>query len=583
MIKKMSIILMLLCSCLCLHAQWHTVKGQVVEYDGTTKRKPIPYVEISVMGAGSAVSDQNGLFELKFRVLKAGNKAKVNRIVKKGYVIFNNDEIEEWVIPADPDEKFTVVMCSVDRINKIRQTIYDAAQSRISQTIDNQRKAYDKNLKKKLISRDEYEQKIADLKNEMENRLTDAEKFLEKFVYIDITTINRTEKQILKLIEKGKFEEAMMIYDKENLIEKYAEQTRTLDKEEKAQSTILKTLQGQKQERDSLFATIKRQINLLLALGGSSNVDRVEELYRTTTEIDTTYLPALHAYGDFLYGQLQYEKSQKIYAMLERNAQSYDQDQYLHGTVMEAAAKRLMNEREEAETLLVQALTIIDTVPHNHRIKGLALYHLGQIKISQNDMTKSIEYYLQSIKEYEQTYETDTLNQKYMYDLARVETACGAAYDDIDQGDEAIKHHQRSIEIMTKAYKQKARGNTAMLAYAHQYLARSYDGRIDHTMFDKALEHYEIADTLYQKVDEINPQAYKYYLALLHSDKGTGYFEHGMCKEAMKELELSNEIFKEMITKGYGNQKTCEEIIRYNEGFIEKIHQTSQQDSLPVR
>ena len=410
----------------------------------------------------------------------------------------------------------------------------------------------------------------------MEKRLYNAEKFLEKFVYVDITKINSTEKNILKLIQKGQFEEAMMMYDKENLIEKYAQQTRTIEKETQAQSAIRNTLQGQKQERDSLFGTIKRQINLLLALGGGKNVDRATELYRMTTEIDTTYLPALHAYGDFLYGQLKYENSYKAFTMLERNAKARNQDQYLHGKVMAAAAKRLLNQRKEAEAQLMQALEIIDTIAHNSKIKGLALYHLGQINSTDGKTEQAIEYYQRSIEEYEQVYTTDTLNEKYIYNLARVETACGSAFDDMNRQEEAVTHHLKAIQLMEKAYRQKERGNTAMLAYAHQYLARSYDGREDHTMFDKALEHYMIADTLYQKVANINPQAYSYYLGLLHSDIGTGYFEHGMHKEALAELEISNQIFKEMVAKKYGHQSTCEDMIKYNNKFIEQINQALQ-------
>ena len=63
--------------------------GYVKEYNGVEEKTPLPGVELQVVGSPSAVSDEQGRFELHFAVLKPGQAVKYNEIYKPGYILFN--------------------------------------------------------------------------------------------------------------------------------------------------------------------------------------------------------------------------------------------------------------------------------------------------------------------------------------------------------------------------------------------------------------------------------------------------------------------------------------------------------------
>ena len=50
--------------------------GYVKEYNGVEEKTPLPGVELQVVGSPSAVSDEQGRFELHFAVLKPGIKKR---------------------------------------------------------------------------------------------------------------------------------------------------------------------------------------------------------------------------------------------------------------------------------------------------------------------------------------------------------------------------------------------------------------------------------------------------------------------------------------------------------------------------
>lgn len=83
--------------------------GYVKEYNGVEEKTPLPGVELQVVGSPSAVSDEQGRFELHFAVLKPGQAVKYNEIYKPGYILFNKEALEIWRI-SDNKTPFVVVM-----------------------------------------------------------------------------------------------------------------------------------------------------------------------------------------------------------------------------------------------------------------------------------------------------------------------------------------------------------------------------------------------------------------------------------------------------------------------------------------
>ena len=94
-------------------------KGKVMQYQGKTSKTVLGGVEILAANAGSTISGAQGEFSLNFKKLKAGDRVKIMRVEKNGYILFNKEAVDQWHI-SRTGQPFTIVMCKEEKYREIR-------------------------------------------------------------------------------------------------------------------------------------------------------------------------------------------------------------------------------------------------------------------------------------------------------------------------------------------------------------------------------------------------------------------------------------------------------------------------------
>lgn len=305
-----AIALLFLCCC-CAFAQTRQ-NGIVKEYNEQLAKTALGQVEIVVTNAGSTASDSKGRFQLEFRTLKPGDKVNVRRIEKLGYVVFNKEAIDQWIISKDK-KPFTIVMCQGERFKKIRDN-YNAVSSA---SYEKQRKDDEMRLENERrvgkLKEEEYVRAMKALKDEYDRQLENLDNYIDRFARIDLNELSDQEASIIHLVQNGEIDAAIELYEKLSYINTYKQECENLDELGKAKRTLRKLRDQKVLSRDSIYASILRQVNTYALAGGSTNFEKARKLLYDCAIADTTHLDAVWEYAYFMDNQNEHDEAIRFY------------------------------------------------------------------------------------------------------------------------------------------------------------------------------------------------------------------------------------------------------------------------------
>ena len=292
--KKGFVIFILVILCVPVSSQT-VLNGRVLEYRGSDKKMPLGNVELIIQDAGSTVSSQNGNFTLYFRTKHKGDAVKVIRIERLGYEVFNTEALSQWNI----GDSFTIIMCSSARFKSLRDNYFKVSSESYAKQYKAEQKRLAKRRKATKMREAEYQAQLQQLKNDYEEQLERLDAYVEHFARIDLSELSATEKEIIALVQKGKIEQAIAEYEKQNYLDKYKKQSEDIQKIDSAIVRIDNLLRFKVESRDSIFRVLNRQIDLYHQKGGEDELRKVGELLRTAAEADTTNIVVVMKYAEF--------------------------------------------------------------------------------------------------------------------------------------------------------------------------------------------------------------------------------------------------------------------------------------------
>lgn len=193
--------------------------GFVKEYNGEQDKTPLAGVELSVLGAPSTVSDSYGKYELHFAVLKPGESVKCNEVYKSGYVVFNQDALDYWRISRSRTP-FVIIMCREDAFRQLKKRFYKIIEKSYKEEYLKQKAI----ALQTIIDKNELQTKLIQLQKDYEEKLSNINTYVELFARIDRSEMDSIEARTLKLVENGKIEEGIRIYEELKLLEQTEEQ-----------------------------------------------------------------------------------------------------------------------------------------------------------------------------------------------------------------------------------------------------------------------------------------------------------------------------------------------------------------------
>ena len=110
-------------------------RGQVLEYQGTNPKTPLPRVHIAATNASATQSDADGHFTLQFRTLHAGDAIQFRRIELSGYEVMNSEALEVARVArpqgvSDDEAPLRIIMAQRETLRRLREGYRAVSQQR---------------------------------------------------------------------------------------------------------------------------------------------------------------------------------------------------------------------------------------------------------------------------------------------------------------------------------------------------------------------------------------------------------------------------------------------------------------------
>ena len=499
-----TIALLFLCCC-CAFAQT-SQEGVVKEYNEQLAKTALGQVEIVVTNAGSTVSDSKGRFRLEFRTLKPGDKVKVKRIEKLGYVIFNKEAIDQWIISKDK-KPFAIVMCQGERFKKIRDNYnaissasYKKQRGKDEMRLENERKAG-------ILKEEESEKAMKALKDEYDRQLENLDNYIDRFARIDLNELSDQEASIIQLVQTGEIEAAIEVYEKLSFINAYKRECENLDELGKAKRTLRKLREQKILSRDSIFASILRQVNTYALAGGVANFEKARKLLYECAIADTTHLDAVWEYAYFMDNQNEYKEAIKFYniyvnqctdklsqtslynnlgAIYEKN-QEFDKAEHYFKTNLAYTQERYSRDKKANWDIIIRDF-------HN----------LGTMYDDWGKSDSAAVYFKKAFAVYSEL--SDSLTDEEMADKSMLYNNYGAFCFKQGDFDNAALNYGIAHDIRRTLYDKDNLRYKAVLAMTLHNIGALHQAQKE---FDMAWKYYLESFRMRKQLVESNPRAYK--------------------------------------------------------------------------
>lgn len=536
---KRSLLYILLCAISPVMLAQSMQRGVVLEYNEKNEKTPLANVEIVVANAGSTVTDANGEFQLRFRQLKPGDRVQVRRIAKTNYEIFNQEVLDQWRISAD-DIPFTIILCRSDRLNETRSNMIRTATKSFERKYDYDVKQITIQYKKGNISKEEYENKANELRDEYQRRLENLDEYIDRFARIDLSSLNSVEAQVVKLVRDGKFDEAIDLYDKEDLVNKLVSQSESIT-DLRLDADKLKVAASQiAQQRDSISRMVHRHIDLLQLQGGAENAMRVHSILHDVAFSDTTYTPAMYEYAESSASLSMHEEALSIYESLSSTARACnDLVALAKAQIHKGAILNISQRYSECLPVLRDALLSLDslrlletdTLRYLETISYGCRY-LGQNLISLHQADEGRLWILKGINSL-RLLRSEPRFRDLEADYATILLQGGGALRMAGHLDESEAFIREGLEYIERLYSHKPYRYIALLAYGWSRLADVYY-MLGDAYNDKCEECFLMADSYYRTAVERNPRAYERFKVTNMHNLGDFYKSQGDFDKALK-------------------------------------------------
>lgn len=241
-------------------------------------KKPLPFVEVSVKGAGSTITDENGECSLNFNLLKGGDRIVVRHFMRPGYELLNPELLNDLVIRRD-DKPLEIVMISQDNAIKLSRII--------SQQVGAQ---FDKMRLRELNELDilavDYEKKRKAIIEKYELKLDDVDQYIDRLVRVDITRVTKNESDAFKAFADGDLDQALALFEEEDLIAQYRKTYTVLENVKEAHQKVDEERDSQRQQQKDIQYFLKTQITMLEMEGSEKSMRKAKDLLEQLLELD---------------------------------------------------------------------------------------------------------------------------------------------------------------------------------------------------------------------------------------------------------------------------------------------------------
>lgn len=278
------------------HLSAQTIQRGVV-YEMNSGNKPISGTSIVVIGAIPTDSDNNGKFQLVFSKIQAGKQVIVKQIYKEGYETVNETDIKNWTLSEK--NEFKVVLCKKGRLDESRRKFYDIGQDRYYTLWQQSRKELEQAKNANQMSVKQFENELEKIAAEYERAMSQLAFYADKFARINKDDLNELDAAALALVEEGKIDEAIKLYDESKILQKFNDRVSQRDT-----ATF---------NADVYSSSLESEIVLLKEKGDSTSIERINDIYRLLLRHNDKSYRYNFEYASFLVQLKHYEEAFPYY------------------------------------------------------------------------------------------------------------------------------------------------------------------------------------------------------------------------------------------------------------------------------
>lgn len=254
-----------------------------VVYELNSGSKPIRGVEIFAIGSSVALSDDNGYFSLAFNKKKNGDPLYVKEINKKGYELVNeevNNGIFTTLVP------FRIIMCTEGLLEETRRKYYKIGEDYYKKRYDKEVNELKKQKELNHISEEKFNTRIKEANEELKKRRENLDYYTDRFSRINKDELNELDKSAIILLEQGKIDEAIKVYEDAKILETFL--------------TKLAARDTASYNLSVLAPVLISEIDLLIKKYGYINNDKAETVLKTIAKSDSMNFIYVFKYAVFL-------------------------------------------------------------------------------------------------------------------------------------------------------------------------------------------------------------------------------------------------------------------------------------------
>lgn len=313
--KTLALIFALILSAFELTSAQSAQLGVALEYKGKAEKQALAGVSVTAANAGSVISDANGEFTLQFRTLKVGDAIQFRRIDLNGYEVMNTEALEVARIARDAQTAQTlqIVLAPRQLLQQLRDGYRSVASQRYQKQLSEAKAEAERLKRVGEMAEEEYNQRMDALEEEYEEKLSKLETYIDKFARIDLSDLDQDEQQIIDLVQEGDFEQALSLYDRQDLANRLVQSRADRQKLAEAQQQLSLAEQQKARENQRLRESIERQILLLRMAGGEENRMKVHEILHQTYLADTTHIETLR---DYVRSLVEYDRQEEAITLV---------------------------------------------------------------------------------------------------------------------------------------------------------------------------------------------------------------------------------------------------------------------------
>ena len=137
----------------------------VEQYNQKETKTSLAGVQVEVRGAGTEVSDAQGVLTLSFTTLKSGDRVTMRSVTKDGYEVFNTSAVEQWIISRDRTP-FQIVLVKSEYMTQLKRSLRETSTKNYKAKYEQAKRELKAEKEAGRLKDEEYRQQIEALEDQ---------------------------------------------------------------------------------------------------------------------------------------------------------------------------------------------------------------------------------------------------------------------------------------------------------------------------------------------------------------------------------------------------------------------------------